>query len=129
MVGATSALHTSTSPIHLYDGHPRLVSGRRSSGNVPCGMDGCWPFLQTCGLTPHNLDMSTKIDTTQKTVHVASETFALLVVAPFLLYAATRKRELRPIEKGLLATAAIGTFLVDGWLLYRFKRDLDDTAK
>lgn len=73
--------------------------------------------------------MSTKIDTTQKTVHVASETFALLVVAPFLLYAATRKRELRPIEKGLLATAAIGTFLVDGWLLYRFKRDLDDTAK
>lgn len=73
--------------------------------------------------------MSTRIDATQRTVHVASETFALLVVAPFLLYAASRKRELRPIEKGLLATAAIGTFVVDGWLLYRFKRDLENASK
>lgn len=48
---------------------------------------------------------------------------SLLAVAPFLLYAATRKRELKPVEKGLLATAAIGTFVVDGWLLYRFTRD------
>lgn len=73
--------------------------------------------------------MSTSIDATQKTVHVAAETFAVLVIAPFLLYAATRKRELRPIEKGLLATAAIGTLVVDGWLLYRFKRDLDNPGQ
>lgn len=70
--------------------------------------------------------MTTKSDTsissTQRGVHVTTEAFAVLAVAPFLLYAATRKRELTPVEKGLLATAAIGTLLVDGWLLYRFSR-------
>ena len=66
---------------------------------------------------------SVPISSTQRGVHVVAEAIALLAVAPFILYAATRDRELKPVEKGLLATAAIGTFVVDSWLLYRFTRE------
>ena len=62
----------------------------------------------------------TNISAAQRRVHVSSEALAVLVVAPFLLYAATRERQLTPVEKGLLVTAAIGTFVVDGWLLSRY---------
>ena len=62
-----------------------------------------------------------QISSTQRGVHVAAETLALFVVAPFLLYVATRDRKLTSVEKGLVATAAIGTLVVDGWLLHAFR--------
>jgi len=68
-------------------------------------------------------DRGTYVSSTQRRVHVAAEVLAVLAVAPFMLYAATRERELRPAEKGLLATAAVGTLVLDSWLLYRFMRD------
>lgn len=68
-------------------------------------------------------DNSVQISPIQRRVHVVAEAFALLAVVPFMLYVATRERKLTSGEKGLLATAAIGTLVVDGWLLHRFGRD------
>lgn len=58
----------------------------------------------------------------QRNVHLVFEAAALLAVAPLLLWAATRERELTRVEKGALAAVAVSTIVVDGWLLYRYAR-------
>ncbi len=55
----------------------------------------------------------------QRRVHVWSETVAVVAVAPLLAYLATR-RELPDWARLGLGAAAVGTLLVDGWLLSRY---------
>jgi hypothetical protein len=69
----------------------------------------------------------TTIDPTQRRVHVVAETIAIVGVMPFLVWAATRRRKLQPVEKGVLVSVALGTVLIDGWLLHRFLRRASKT--
>ena len=55
----------------------------------------------------------------QRRVHVYAETLAVVLVAPLLGYAATQ-RELPDWARYGLGAAALGTLLVDGWLLKRY---------
>jgi hypothetical protein len=51
---------------------------------------------------------------------VGFEALAVLAVAPFLLWTASRSRALNPAEKAGLAVVGVGTLAVDGYLLYRY---------
>jgi hypothetical protein len=61
----------------------------------------------------------------QRSVHVASESVAVLAVVPFMLYLATRKELPRwaRIASGVIAA---GTLVVDGGLLARYLSDSTD---
>lgn len=61
---------------------------------------------------------TTCISPRQRDVHVVSEALALAVVAPFMVYVAVTARD--PSVRAAAAAVAVGTVLVDGWLLYRF---------
>lgn len=63
----------------------------------------------------------TCISPRQRQVHVASETVAVLVIAPFLAYLAQR-RALPTWARVGAAAVAVGTLVVDGWLLSRYLR-------
>jgi hypothetical protein len=56
----------------------------------------------------------------QRDIHTASEAFAVAVVAPFLIYAGTRKRKLTQIERNALVGIGIATLVVDGYLLSKY---------
>jgi hypothetical protein len=53
----------------------------------------------------------------QKKLHVASEALALAVVAPVTAYIAHANPELPRWQRGFLFATAVGTLLVDGYLL------------
>lgn len=54
----------------------------------------------------------------QRRLHVATEALAVLGIAPFLLWLATRDRALTPAERAGLWVLFGGTLIVDGTLLY-----------
>jgi hypothetical protein len=56
----------------------------------------------------------------QVALHTASETAAVLLLGPFLLWLATRPG-LSPFERNAALVAAVATFAVDGHLLARFR--------
>lgn len=64
--------------------------------------------------------MFTSVSQEQRTIHMTTEALAVFAIAPFLVWAATRDRKLNKTEKGVLMATAVGTVLVDGWLLYRY---------
>lgn len=66
-------------------------------------------------------ELTTCITEQQRQVHVVSELVALVFVAPLLGYVATR-RELPDWARYGVGAAALGTLLVDGWLLRRYLR-------
>lgn len=55
--------------------------------------------------------------------HVVTQALSVLVLAPFLIYLATRKRELKPWERNGLIVAGVACIVVDGWLLYRYTQE------
>jgi hypothetical protein len=55
-------------------------------------------------------------------VHALSETAALVLGAPFLLYIGTRKRPLTQTEKTAVLTMAALTVAVDGYLLRQYSK-------
>lgn len=63
---------------------------------------------------------ATQIPAGQRSIHVSTEAISVLLMAPFFVWLATRNRPLTEAEKRLLLTAAAGSVIVDGWLLYRF---------
>lgn len=66
-------------------------------------------------------ELTTCIPEQQRQVHVVSELIALVLVTPLLGYVATR-RELPDWARYGAGAAALGTVLVDGWLLSRYLR-------
>lgn len=60
-----------------------------------------------------------KVPQSQRQLHVASESIALLVIAPFLLGVA-QTPTLTPAQRQGLRATAIATILVDGYLLTRW---------
>lgn len=64
--------------------------------------------------------MAVEISERQRDVHVASEAAAVALVAPFLIYAGTRKRPLTPTEKKGLVAVGVMTLIVDGYLLNKY---------
>ena len=61
----------------------------------------------------------TRITEDQRRLHVAGEVAALVVVAPFMAWIATRK-DLPPTARVLGATIGAATLVVDGVLLSRY---------
>lgn len=61
----------------------------------------------------------TCISAEQRRVHVVAEALAVVLVAPLLGYVATRP-ELPDWARVGAGAAAVGTLLVDGWLLSRY---------
>ena len=68
-----------------------------------------------------------KVPQSQVSVHVASEAVALLVAVPLLLATASTPRPTDIQRRGLRALA-VGTLLVDGWLLTQWARQREDRA-
>ena len=62
------------------------------------------------------------ISNAQRRIHVATEAVAVFAVAPFLIYLAATKENLKDWERGILYAVAGGTLLVDGGLLLSFSR-------
>jgi hypothetical protein len=62
------------------------------------------------------------ISQSQRDLHVWSEAAALVVVAPLLTYVAVTQRQLPPWQRWGLLGVAVGTLLIDGWLLTRWRR-------
>jgi hypothetical protein len=56
----------------------------------------------------------------QRQLHVITEAVAVLGVAPFLVWLATRERPLTPNERAGLWVLFGATLIVDGTLLYRW---------
>lgn len=56
----------------------------------------------------------------QRDLHILTEALAVVVIAPFLGYVATRPRELTTFERVGIWGIVAGTLLVDGFLLYRW---------
>lgn len=63
-----------------------------------------------------------KIGKFQQNVHVATESVAVFVIAPFLIDMAFRHKGLTRGQRMGLAMVAIGTVVVDGGLLFNFHR-------
>lgn len=61
------------------------------------------------------------ISRSQRDLHVRAEGAALLLGAPFLLYVASRKRALTSGEKAGLTAMALGTVVIDGYLLSKYR--------
>jgi hypothetical protein len=55
----------------------------------------------------------------QMAVHIAGESLALVGLVPLTLWVATRRRELLPVERAALITAAVVSVVIDGALLYQ----------
>ncbi len=68
------------------------------------------------------IEFGTEITKTQERVHRSGELAAILGVAPFLAYLSTRQR-LTPGNQMALAGIAVGTLLIDGWLLSRWEQE------
>ena len=62
-----------------------------------------------------------KVPQSRVNVHVVSEAVALLVAVPLLLATAANPRPTDAQRRGLRALA-VGTLLVDGWLLAQWAR-------
>lgn len=60
------------------------------------------------------------VSSEQRQLHIATEAVAILGIAPFLLWLATRDRALTPPERAGLWVLFGGTLIVDGTLLYRW---------
>ena len=52
--------------------------------------------------------------------HVTTESLSLVLVAPLLIWAGTRKRPLNAVERWGLIGVAASIVLIDGYLLSRF---------
>ena len=63
-----------------------------------------------------------KVPQSRVNVHVVSEAVALLVAVPLLLATAANPRPTDAQRRGLRALA-VGTLLVDGWLLTQWARE------
>ncbi len=63
-----------------------------------------------------------QIPEAQRRVHIATEALALLVIAPFSFWIATRK-ELPPLARVTAGAIGVGTLLIDGALLLEWHRD------
>ena len=66
--------------------------------------------------------MRVQIPEAQRRVHIATEALALIVVAPFSLWLATRK-DLPPLARVTAGAIGVGTLLVDGALLLQWRSD------
>jgi hypothetical protein len=58
----------------------------------------------------------------QRNLHVTAEAIAVVAVAPLLLHVAAQERPLTKTERHAVTAVAIGTLLIDGYLLYRYLR-------
>jgi len=58
----------------------------------------------------------------QRQIHVSAEAVGVLAIAPYLAHLASQQRQLTRSERAWLRRIAIGTALVDGYLLYRYLR-------
>lgn len=56
----------------------------------------------------------------QRRLHVATEALAVFAVTPFMIWLATRQRELSKVERAGIWAILAGTLIVDGTLLYRW---------
>lgn len=65
--------------------------------------------------------VTTCITPRQRDLHVATEAIALVAVAPFMLWL-SRRRELEPWARRTALGIAVGTLVVDGYLLSRYVR-------
>ena len=68
------------------------------------------------------------ISVVQHRVHVGAEAFALLIVAPWLLFKAT-DRSLSSRDRTIMMLLGLGTLAVDGYLLTRNVREWAEEAE
>lgn len=68
------------------------------------------------------------ISKAQRNVHVAFEALAVLLVAPFNFWLATRP-ELPKAARGFAATCGVATLLVDGGLLISYVKQKNEEKK
>lgn len=56
----------------------------------------------------------------RRQIHIIFEILALVILAPYLLYLSTIVEQ---PHSCILVVIALGTFIVDGYLLYRFSQN------
>lgn len=56
----------------------------------------------------------------QKNIHVASEAVAVFLLAPYMLWASARVKD--PGMRNVFRTVAVGTLLIDGYLLFQYSK-------
>lgn len=60
------------------------------------------------------------IPESQRRIHVASEVFAVAVLAPLMIGIGAGDERLSSAERSFLLVVGIGTLALDGFLLFRF---------
>lgn len=80
-----------------------------------------------------SISMLYSIDMTsiRKFIHMVSETIAIVIIAPYMLFLAGKQSDIT--ARVFLTLTAIGTFIVDGYLLWRWIKngtsDSDNTER
>ena len=63
-----------------------------------------------------------EISPERKNIHMASEAIAVLTIAPFLIAVGLSKKPIDPISKKVLVGLGVGTLVLDGYLLSKWKQ-------